>query len=295
MKEIYYPGIQQLFKVEKKVVNSLRNMSPYEILSADIDNYKGDLKKTLKQAFAEIKNVTLNFFSADSNWYLKLIELENTLDSELESCENDPVKLYNFYFNRIGNLGYSVLNDVNNTCIAYSKSIEKAPIEEVSSINEYIFTLKSYVVNNHDIINNTFVVDKKSNYLNCPIVYHGNSSIMSDLIYSLFPLNMSVGRVDIVSVDESNILLMVKNGESAVTITINMGQDTVSIKYFIPEVYNVGEARSLPGIENKNVNLNDWVTGTILYEENLLTDVLFDLISRIPCDHEEMLFNGRVR
>ena len=53
---------------------------------------------------------------------------------------------------------------------------------------------------------------------------------------------------------------MVKNGESAVTITIHMGQDTASVEYFIPDVYSTGEVKSLPGIENKNVNLHDWCT-----------------------------------
>lgn len=302
MRNIYFYGVQQFFDIESKIIEQLQFELPQitekygtEEYSISLKKHKKNVKVIIARVFAQLKNATLNLFDVNSSWYKKLVNLEEEIINEYDSCKLDIRKIKKFYFKRMHNIDYVFLNTVRKTCVSYSNTIENPPVNEVYSIREYLFILKAYIVNNHNIINSIQVVNSKNSNLNRSITYRGECSKSSDMLYGLFPTNFNIGKTDIVSINNNLIILMLKNGEHAFTITINIGQNNALISYFIPEVYSVGAANSLPGLDAKVSCSNDWTSGSILCSLDLLTDILFNLISKVPSNEEEMLYEGFAR
>ena len=299
MKDMYFCGVQHFFDIEPKINEQLHFEFPQANEKYGTNEYhisllkhKKEVKNSLYKIFAELKNCTLNLFSVNSPWYKKLVSLEEEIISEYDSCEFDKGKLKNFYFKRMGNIDYVFLNNIRKSCVGYSKTIEDTPVNDVYSIKEYIFMLKAYIINNCSIIQNIQIIDAKNNDLGRLIDYRGDSSRLSDMLFWHFPTRLNFGKTDIVSINSSNVIFMIKNGEHAITINVNIGKNEALISYFIPEVYSVGLVNSLPGIDAKVTRNDDWASGSFICSLDLFTDTLFTLISKFPRDEEEILYDS---
>ena len=78
---------------------------------------------------------------------------------------------------------------------------------------------------------------------------------------------------------------MVRDKGHALSIEISLHNDVARIEYFIPKLCNIDMINKLPGINAVNKD-SIGATGVVEVPINILSDALFDFISKVPMDSD---------
>ncbi len=97
----------------------------------------------------------------------------------------------------------------------------------------------------------------------------------------------------IVSLNETHILMMLRDFGHATTLDINIENDEAWIEYFIPKVCNYLMVNELPGVRKVDKNSN-WTKGTLRVKVSELGKYLNNFIKMIPTDDEMFIKGGIV-
>ena len=279
--------LQHFFEVDNKIKKEMYNNVPPTI-NGYLDNesicrYTNNLEDSLTYIFSELKCIALDIFNGDFLVLKKIEELENTIKTNFYSCGLDIDKLRNFYKKYISNMDISFIKEVKNKCVGYANS--DIPIDMVSSINEMLHLVHSYVLNNENILQSIPKIAEKQNNCDYSITLRGENSKLFNELYEKFPNDLDVGWTDMVTINDKKMLMMVRDRGHALTIEITTNSDKARIEYFIPKLCNIDMINNLEGV-NKVNNDSVGTTGVIETDINNLQKNLFNFISKVPTDND---------
>lgn len=137
---------------------------------------------------------------------------------------------------------------VKKECYGYGFHDINQSINSVTTPNEILHLIHSYVMNNEIIWNSIPLINQKNNNFNYPIFFRGVTNSLFEKVFLNFPINLDCGYTDIVGVNDNKLLLMVRDRGHALTIEITLNDTVARMEYFIPKICNVDMVNRLPGL-----------------------------------------------
>ena len=287
--------LQHFFETDVMIKKGMYNMVPSNLKYFDestMQKYTDELNELLIYIFTELKCVAIDIFGKDSNVLSRICYLEDVIKNKFYSCGFDIDKLKNFYKNFISNMNSEFIDSIKNECVGYSLFKNKNSVEMAVSINEMLHYIHSYVVNNEKILQAIPLLNQKTNQFNYPINLRGNRSSVFEKLFEQFPADLDVGWTDMVIINEKKLIMMVRDRGHALSIEISLHNDVARLEYFIPKLCNIEMINKLPGVNAVNKD-SVGATGVVEVPINILSESLFDFISKVPTDDDMNLASGR--
>ena len=287
--------LQHFFETDVMIKKGMYNMVPSNLKYFDestMQKYTDELNELLIYIFTELKCVAIDIFGKDSNVLSRICYLEDVIKNNFYSCGFDIDKLKIFYKNFISNMNSEFIDSTKNECVGYSLFKNKNSVEMSVSINEILHYIHSYVVNNEKILQAIPLLNQKTNQFNYPINLRGNRSSVFEKLFEQFPADLDVGWTDMVIINEKKLIMMVRDRGHALSIEISLHNDVARLEYFIPKLCNIEMINKLPGVNAVNKD-SVGATGVVEVPINILSESLFDFISKVPTDDDMNLASGR--
>lgn len=284
--------MEHFFEVDVRMKKEMYHSAPpNEYLDeSSIQKYTDKLEDSLSYIFCELKCIAKDIFGMQSSVYEKIEEMEKTTKERFYNCGFDIHKLRSFYKNNISNMEPTFVDAVKENCVGYKNNIS-LPIDKISSINEILHLLHSYIVNNENILQSIPLVKEKENQYGCPISLRGNTNPLFEKLLNNFPTDMDIDCTDMVAINDKKLLMMVRDKGHALTIEISLNHDIARLEYFIPKLCNIDMINNLPGVNKVNED-SVGATGVIETTIDQLEEVLFDFIEKVPTD-SDIVFKTR--
>lgn len=277
-------NMQKFFKYNIEIKNIL-----YSTMPKETDRYNKesiiDYSDKLFRAINDIEyyiNVTLeNFnFSDEAKKYFK--KFIGALKFELNKCGYNFDRLKKFYEVCFANMNEELINEVGENCVGYSL-YRGMNLSKAKSFNEILHVVHQTIVNNEKNLQSLPKIEEKKNQTGYPISLYGKDTELCKMLFNNFPLELSCGWTDIVSLDDNNIIMMVRDRGQALSIEIVKENDKYYIKYFIPKICNIDMVNDLKGVR-KVTRDSKFTTGIFETNINNLSFELVDFISKVPTD-----------
>jgi hypothetical protein len=281
--------LEHFFTSDLKIKQEMYNIAPQTangyIDESSLVTYTNKVDEGLKYIFSEIKCITKDIFGINSSVFQKVMELEKSIMINFYNCGLNMSKLRTFYERNISNMDPEFLNMVKKELKGYYLSFDTKTVPMISSINEMLHYIHSYIVNNDDLLQNVPLSCEKNNDFGYPISLRGSSSKVFENLFRQFPNNLEVGYTDMVIINENKLIMMVRDLGHALTIEITLNGEVARLEYFIPKLCNIDMINALPGVNKVNEN-SIGATGVIETNIDLLPAVLFDFMSKVPTDRD---------
>ena len=276
--------LQHFFAADLKLKKSIFNINPSTCKdypsSYHIVRYMDDTFLELDYICAELKCISSDFFGDGI-----IASIENycsNLMNEFIKCGSDIHKLDTFYKNYISGMNSDFVNSVKKNCFGYSINIfPYDTFEMITSVNELLHFMHSYIVNNDKIYESVAISAEKVNDYGYSIRLRGESNELAEAIFKNFPLSLDVGWTDMISLSNHKMIMMVRDRGHALTIQILKQNDQYRIEYFVPKLCNVDMINRLPGVHK--VKPEDPGATGVFETKHLLGD-LFTFIENVPTD-----------
>lgn len=228
-----------------------------------------------------------NFSKDDVKYFEHFIK---ALKQELIKCGYDYYKLKSFYEICISEMNEGLVNEVGENCVGY-KIFRGVPLSQAKTINEILHVVHQTVINNEAILTSLPKLQEKMNKEGFPITLYGKNSEISNKIFNAFPLELTCGFTEIVSLSNDTIIMMIRDRGHALSIEIEKSTDKYYVKYFIPKICNVDMVNSLKGV-TKVTKESKYTVGLFSSTLDKLPLELIDFISKVPTDdHMVIEFN----
>ena len=256
-------------------------------LSTDegIMNYTDKIDNSLKYIFECLKRMILSIGLGDL-FLEKLEELKENTFNKFYDCKFDIDKLKSFYQINITDMDEKFVDLVRESCVGYSFSFP--PVDKVNSVNEMLHVTHSYVINNQMILQSFNVVDTKpiDDYAN--INLYGSNSELAKNIFVNFPIDIDCGDVDIVSVTDNKVIMMIRDKGHALTMEIDKVGDEVECHYFIPKLCNIGMINMLPGVRKvkEDAPTHSGTNGVFYSKLDNFVEKLYEFVEMVPTDSD---------
>ena len=249
--------------------------------------YSIEYSDKLFQALNDIEyyiNVLLekfDFSENDKNYFNKFIK---ALKSELINCGYDFYKLKEFYEVCISNMDEKLVNKVGSEIKGGGYLSSGVSLSEAKTINEVMHIVHQTIVNNENNYRNLPIVAQKQNYEGYNVTLYGKDSELAKNIFNLIPYTFSSDYIEIMSLSNDKIVMMVRDVGHALSIEIEKdSENNYNIKYFIPKICNVDMVNSLKGV-SKVTKESKYTVGLFGSTFEKLPYDLVDLMSRVPTD-----------
>ncbi len=276
--------IKKFFKYNMNIKNILFNTKPQE---TDKYNKETLIKYSDKlfQAINDIEyyiNVMLedfNFLDADKTYFNNYIK---ALKNELIKCGYDFNKLSTFYTTCFTNMSEELVNKVGNQ-IKGASMYSYVDLKEAKSLNEMLHIVHQTIINNENNFRNLPVISRKQNNEGNNITLYGEDTTISRVVFNSIPVSISTDFVEIMSIDETKVNLMIRDIGHALSIEIEQEDDKCIIKYFIPKICNIDMVNNLKGV-NKVKKGDNYTVGVFETTLEKLPFELSNLILGVPTD-----------
>lgn len=277
-------NMQKFFKYNMEIKKTMYNAIPKEA-----DKYSKETimeySDKLFQALNDIEyyiNVILDnfgFLENEKNYFNNFL---TALKNELIKCGYDFNKLSVFYESCFSNMNEELVNKVGNE-IKGGGYLGGVSLNEGKSINEILHIVHQTIINNENNFRNLPIVSQKQNYEGNNVTLYGKDSQISQLVFNSIPFALSSDYVEIMSINDDRVILMVRDIGHALSIEIEQENDKYYVRYFIPKICNIDMVNNLKGV--KKVKKGDNYTVGV-FETNLekLPFDLVDFISNVPTD-----------
>lgn len=280
--------IQHFFLVDDRIKKEMIAICPpndnVPLNEEEIIKYIDNTLDSLDYIFSELKCITRDLLGMENQLYMKVENLEQATTDEFLKCGTDIKKIRKVYQCCVSDMDPKFIDAVKNSFIGYTLFSDiNTPNNMVTSINEYLHMVHSYVLNNDNLLQAIPLVNKKENIDNDSISLRGKSGEKFNNLFNQFPIDLDVGQTDMVVVNPKKMIMMVRDRGHALTIEITINNSVSRIEYFIPKLCNVEMINKLPGI-NKVNNQSIGATGTFEVPNEMLNNAIFDFISKVPTD-----------
>ena len=276
--------IKRFFKYNMNIKNILFNTKPQEI-----DKYNKETlikySDKLFQAINDIEyymNVMLedfNFLDEDKKYFNNYIK---ALKNELIKCGYDFNKLSTFYTTCFTNMSEELVNKVGNQ-IKGASMYSYVDLKEAKSLNEMLHIVHQTIINNENNFRNLPVISRKQNHEGNNITLYGEDTTISRVVFNSIPISIDTDFVEIMSVDETKVNLMIRDIGHALSIEIEQKDDKCIIRYFIPKICNIDMVNNLKGV-NKVKKGDNYTVGVFETTLEKLPFELSNLILGVPTD-----------
>lgn len=241
--------IKRFFTYNMNIKNILFNTKPKE---TDKYNKETLIKYSNKlfQAINDIEyymNVMLedfNFLDEDKKYFNNYIK---ALKNELIKCDYDFNKLSTFYTTCFTNMSEELFNKVGNQ-IKGASMYSYVDLKEAKSLNEMLHIVHQTIINNENNFRNLPVISRKQNHEGNNITLYGEDTTISRVVFNSIPISIDTDFVEIMSVDETKVNLMIRDIGHALSIEIEQKDDKCIIRYFIPKICNIDMVNNLKGV-----------------------------------------------
>ncbi len=278
--------LKHFFEVDLKIKKEMFNMAPDERFKDNdsLVKYVNDLDEKITYIFTELKEISLYLWKNDTLSFYSLCNLEQTIKRELYSCDTDYYKLNLFYKNRISNIRLEFTNLIKQNCVGYK--LEKNNLMNVSnSIDEVLHYLHSYIINDEKLLESILITYSKRTDFNSVIALRGKPVDVFKNLYEKFPSDINVGMTDMVVINDSKLLIMIRDVGHALTFEITVKKDICEVDYFIPKICNIDMVNLLPGI-NKVKDNSFGAIGKFNVSVSELPNTLYNFIRKVPTDDD---------
>ena len=276
--------LKKFFWLDKRMKDVIYNMAPVSELSFCNDNeifrYSNTVNDSLKYLFSNLKDMA-SIFGEENIFVEKINELEKDATNYFIECKNDVSKLKYFYKYYISDMKEEFVDLIKSECVGYSMfNFPSQSLVMVSSVNEMLHSMHAFVMNNEYIYKNVNVIDQKNNTKGSVVSLYGDGKGLGKDVYDQYDLEVSSNDVDIVSIDKTKSIMMIRDRGHALTIEIDKVDDEYRIDYFVPKLCNIDMINKLPGVNKVN---EDSFGATGIFYINNLND-LYKFISMVPTD-----------
>lgn len=202
--------------------------------------------------------------------YAKLNNINNTYHSSMD-----------FYNEKLNNLDNNTINNCKNNFGCYYLMSSLSRLEniienDINSINELLFTLKFYLINDESIYRSIGITNIKYTKDNNIINIRGKSKEDITEIFRDVPY---FGEANIVYLNK-RILILLNGLGHAMTINIEKNGKCYFVEYFVPEISKDENYDNLRGIYNYNEK-DKKAYGKILSTKNDLIKDINNIVKEI--------------
>ncbi len=274
------------FQYDLKIKNMITKATP-KFTDGFSKNY---IMKYSDKLFETINDCRYYFNKITSQFtFLELYKetmtnLFKEMEDELSDCGYDFRKLKIFYEKRFSQMRESFVTEVGTHCIGYLIFFNP-PIQNAISLNELLHVVHQSIINNDDYYRALPVIKEKTTSLNNEITLRGVNSSLADEIFKTLPDQVDIGSyIEILSMNEENALMMVRDRGHALSIEIKKEENNFYyIHYFLPKICNVDMVNNLPGVSKVN-DQSKFTSGTFRTTKENLSKDLVTFILNVPTD-----------
>jgi len=287
--------LEIFFEDNLNVKNLIDDMlpKPEDIYNTESEfSFVDRLLKDLEKIELYINRMVLNYNIPNDilvQFESKIRELQNEFNSESfykmvkKGGYQGFIELRNFIHDKVSNMREEFVTSVYNGFVGYSCFYGENVLTP-TTINEFLHYIHSYVINNEKFYFSIPTI-RSTNANNTwgGISLRGVSNDFGNRLYEgIITSNINSDCIDIINLDK-RILIMARDLGHATVIELEMNQDDVFVKYYIPKNTNKEMTGSLKGIY---LNKNEFATGSFKTTwENIVQD-LCDLMKGIPTDFD---------
>ena len=291
VKEQNLKKLEEFFSCNLKIKELLYNLAP-----SNIDGYNQDSIIRYMDNFFDTLNEIRSQFSkiTDSFNYKGLNEvIENHFqryNQRLLNCNYSLDEVKRIYQDCCSNMRPELVSKAKEEFIGYTlfNGSVNTLVYECQSINEILHVIHSSITNNEKYYKSMPKISEKENDEGYPIVLYGRKNELAQKLFDDFPLEMSCGDTDIISLTNKT-LIMIRDRGHATSIEIDIEGDNLFVKYFIPKICNIDMINNLKGINKVNSDMKVTTGAFGTTKENLSKDII-DFINGIPMD-KDMVFD----
>ena len=282
--------MEKFFKYNIEIKKILFDAMPKETDKYNKDtimDYSDKLFKAINDIEYYIENVLDSFsFSKDEQKYFK--KYIKAIKHELIKCGYHFDKLKAFYETCFSNMREELVNEVGANCVGY-KIYRGVSLTKAKSLNEFLHVVHQTVINDENNLTTLPKLQEKQNKDGYPISLYGYNTELSEKVFNEFPLELSCGWTEIVSLSNNNIIMMVRDRGHALSIEIEKENDKYYVKYFIPKICNMDMVNKLNGVR-KVTNESKFTTGIFESDLEHLSFELIDFIGKVPTDSDSSYY-----
>ena len=275
--------IEDFFRYDLSIKRILYNATPRDEYSYDkssVYEYYEKLYEALSDIEFYLNKICDLYFDSERDYiknFIKVVKLQ------LNNSKDDYEKLKKVYNMLFSNMREELVDKVGTNIVGYTFS--SVSLSQGKSINEILHIAHKTITNNEHIYQGLPILFQKKNDEGYPITLYGKNIGVANTIYNHFPLDMSAGWTDIVSLNNNHMLIMVRDRGHALSIEIEKENDIYYIKYFIPKICNIDMVNSLPGVDKVDEK-SQYTIGVFKSNEQNLPDSLYTFISKVPMDKD---------
>lgn len=271
----------------KQLISSLFPNPADRLNKSALFKYVDRLEDSLDKIEISFNRIINTYFSSDLKKYIEVVF--DYYHQEINSCGYDYDKLENAFKKIFVSMSPELIDITNNEIKGYYmlSGVEK-PLAKATSISEILHIFHSYVLNNENILQSCNLLKQKAETR-----LYGYPSQIAENIFNSLDDYFSDSPKIIVSLNETHILMMLRDFGHATTLDINIENDEAWIEYFIPKVCNCLMVNELPGVRKVDKSSN-WTKGTLRVKVSELGKYLNNFIKMIPTDDEMFIKGGIV-
>ncbi|MDD2489637.1 MAG: hypothetical protein PHY26_00055 [Bacilli bacterium] len=281
-------NIELFFNYNMKIKNLMYDLAfkdEYAYNQESLIEYGNKLFKTLDIIESYLLKILL-IFEYDEKYIIALKKRFTNYREEFINVQNSVIGLKKVYQKNISDMRKNFIDSVNKSFIGYYLYRGDNVLEPVS-INEYLHFLHASIINNEEIYQKMPEIESIGENEYNSIHLYGKRNDAAYEIFKSFPIKDT--RVDILSLND-RILIMVRDLGHALMIEVTFKNEQAIVNYFIPKICNYLMANELRGITEVK-NDSKYAKGSFEIENNLLKEVLFDFLVKVPKD-EDMFKEG---
>lgn len=286
-REKTFENLKKFFASDMRVKETLLRLAPTEkddFNEESRSEYVDKLYKEVKDLEIEFSNIAKSFeFNPSVNE-----AIANFFNKSREGFLISKYKkgvIQQLYRKQLSDMNRELIEEVKEEFVGYTLfggDLTQC-INKSETINELLHVMHSYVTNNETLLQGIPEIDTKKNNEGYDITLYGEETELSRNLFENFPLEMSCGYTDIISMQDK-ILMMVRDRGHALTIDVDISKgDDILVKYFVPKICNQEMIEALPGIDKEAISDNG-ARGMIQTSKEELSDILIDFIEKVPTD-----------
>lgn len=232
---------------------------------------------------------TLTNFGLDS--YIEFVSQKfKGYKKKINGCY-DFAKLsatYNFYF---ADMNQDYINEINNEIKGHTLWSTFDLFKNSQTINEMLHFIHHYITNNERLYSQLPKIAEKVNIGGQPITLCGRENKYAKELFEHFPLQMSCGITDIVSVADNKVIMMVRDKGHALSIEVDVFDDMCLVNYYIPKICNFNMVNELKGVNPVN-SKSKFTTGQFHTTKETLAQDIYSFIDKVPDDSHMYIEGG---
>lgn len=242
---------------------------------------------TLERIFNNIERLEI---AGDISSVKKIFRIAQ---QELKNLEPNFNSVNNYYKKFISEMSDDLIEKVRTEYVGYAFDLSCEIVEKAKTINEALFTIHAKINNNVGLYNSIPIIETKENFEGYPIRLRGEVNFLTKSIFDAISTDISLGWTDIISMGNSNkILMMIRDRGHATTIEISWENDVVDVDYFIPKVCNYLMVNHLRGITPVNED-SKYAIGKFRANVAQIPEIIAELIKGIPMDEHMDIEGGK--